>query len=95
MSKTKLEEVCHDVFSTQLNIPSEESAYLEESTRLQSLSPLWHQHREGRITSSLFKRVKNASVVNPPMPLVKTVWESINLIQPKCLLLTGELLMKT
>lgn len=73
MSKTELEEVCHDVFSTQLKITSEESAYLEESTRLQSLSPLWHQHREGRITSSLFKRVKNASVVNPPMSLVKTV----------------------
>ena len=73
MSEVELEEVCHDVFSTQLKITSEESVYLEESTRLQSLSPLWHQHREGRITSSLFKRVKNASIVNPPMSLVKTV----------------------
>ena len=44
MSRTELEEVCHVVFCSQLTITSEESLYLEESTRLQSLSPLWHRN---------------------------------------------------
>ena len=40
MSKIELEEVCLDVFETQLKITSEASSYYEESTHIQSLSPL-------------------------------------------------------
>lgn len=74
MQKEELQQACKDVFRN-LSITLNEAEYLEESTRLQSHSPLWHQHRLGRITSSLFKRVKNASLVNPPTSLVKTLMQ--------------------
>lgn len=74
MSKQELEEECQKVFD-QLTVTSEESVYLEESTRLQSKSMLWHQHRIGRITSSLFKRVKQTSIANPSMSLVNTIMQ--------------------
>ena len=68
----ELEKVCQDVFC-QLKVTCEESTYLEECTRLQSHCDLWHQHRAGQITSSLFKRVKNASIAKPSASLIETL----------------------
>ena len=71
MSEGELKEACRNVFHHALKITSEESIYLKESTHLQSQSPLWNEHRTGRITASKFKRVKQTSVINPPACLVK------------------------
>ena len=75
MSEGELREACRNVLDYALKITSEESIYLEESTRLQSQSPLWYEHRTGRITASKFKRVKQASIVNPPASLVKELMQ--------------------
>lgn len=69
MSSEELKGARQNVFDHALKITSEESIYLEESTRLQSQSPLWYEHRIGRITASKFKRVKQASIINPPASL--------------------------
>ena len=55
MSKEELETLCQDVFR-KLKVTSEESDYLEECTKLQVQSSLWHHHRVGQITSSIFKK---------------------------------------
>ena len=68
----ELESVFQYVFC-QLKVTCEESTYLEECTRLQSHCDLWHQHRAGQITSSLFKRVKNASIAKPSASLIETL----------------------
>ena len=72
MSAHELKDAYRDVFNT-LKITTEESAYLEESTQLQAQSTVWHQHRLGRITSSVFMSVCKALVINPPKHLVKTI----------------------
>ena len=69
MSSEELKGARQNVFDHALKITSEESIYLEESTRLQSQSPLGYEHRIGRITASKFKRVKQASIINPPASL--------------------------
>ena len=61
-----------DIF-TMLKMSNDESEYLEESTHLQSQSLLWFQHRAGRITASLFRRVKQVSLTTTPASLVKTI----------------------
>ena len=71
----ELKGASRNVFDHALKITSEESIYLKESTRLQSQSPLWYEHRIGRITASMFKRVKQASVINPPASLVKALMQ--------------------
>ena len=72
MSKEELETLCQDVFR-KLKVTSEESDYLEECTKLQAQSSLWHHHRVGLITSSIFKKVTQASLINPPSSLVKII----------------------
>ena len=75
MSEEELKRESQQVFNHALKITSEESVYLKESTRLQSQSPLWYEHRTGRITASKFKRVKQASIINPPASLVKELMQ--------------------
>ena len=53
----------------------EECVYLEESTRLQSQSRLWFEHRVGRITASKFAAVSRASLEPPPSYLMKQLME--------------------
>ena len=47
-----LEKVCESAFQ-KLSITTDEAKYLEESTRLQSQSKLWFDHRVGRITAPI------------------------------------------
>ena len=82
MSKEELETVCQDVFR-KLKVTSEESDYLEECTKLQAQSSLWHHHRTGQITSSIFKKVTRASPINPPSSLVKIILSESSLDSSK------------
>ena len=74
MSPHELLGACQRVFDS-LSVSIEEATYLEESTRLQSHSPLWFHHRTGRITASMFKRVKQASILKPPTSLIKMIMQ--------------------
>ena len=65
---------CESIFKSGIvMITNDEAAYLEECTRLQSESLLWHQHRVGRITASKFHQVSRASINPPPTSLVKAL----------------------
>ena len=67
-----LGKVCESAFQ-KLSITTDEAKYLEESTRLQSQSKLWFDHRVGRITASKFAAISKASLNPPPASLVKEV----------------------
>ena len=75
MNDAELRDALKDVFATGMFVTHEEVNYLEESTRLQSQSLLWFQHRSGRITTSKFFAVKRASLDPPPTSLVKQLME--------------------
>ncbi len=72
MSKEELKIVCKEVFES-MSVSKEETAYLEECTRLQSQCTLWHEHRNGRITASRFHSVFKTSVLTPSISLVKSL----------------------
>ena len=82
MSTEELELACNDVF-TNLKVTKDEADYLEKSTRLQSQSTLWYEHRVGRITASIFRKVKCASPGQPPSSLVKTIIKQTTLDSPR------------
>lgn len=71
LTKSELEVLCREKFQ-RLFVSENEAAYLEESTSLQSESPLWYQHRSGRITSSKFHSVRHTSLVSP-ISLAKSI----------------------
>ena len=71
LTKSELEVLCQEKFQ-RLSVSENEAAYLEESTSLQSESPLWYQHRSGRITSSKFHSVRHTSLVSPSISLAKS-----------------------
>ena len=95
MSAHELKDACRDVFSS-LKITTEESAYLEESTRLQAQSTLWH-HISVRSNHVISVQARvyacKASVINPPKHLVKTIWDH-NSIQARYHLCNGIFFMK-
>ena len=70
LSNTDFEKACESIFQ-KLSITTSEATYLEESTRLQSQSKLWFDHRVGRITASKFATVSKASLNPPPPSLIK------------------------
>ena len=75
MTEEELKAACKNVFTDGIVVTREEAIYLEESTRLQSQSLLWFEHRTGRITASKFLAVKRASLHPPPTSLVKQMME--------------------
>ena len=72
LSQSDFQEACEVVFQS-LTISIDEAKYLEESTRLQSQSKLWFDHRAGRLTASKFAAVSKASLSPPPASLVKEI----------------------
>lgn len=52
-------------------IAETEAKRIESSTRTQANNPLWHQHRKGRITASIFKDVCQSKQVRCTTPLNK------------------------
>ena len=55
MGAMELQKHCDTIFySGIMSISEAEASYLEQSTRLQYQSLLWHEQRVGRITSMLF-----------------------------------------
>ena len=72
LPESDFRKACESAFQN-LSITSSEASYLEESTRLQSQSKLWFDHRAGRITASKFSAISKASLNPPPASLVKEI----------------------
>ena len=72
LSHSDFQEACESVFKN-LTVSVDEAKYLEESTRLQSQSTLWFNHRAGRVTASKFAAVSKASLNPPPTSLIKEI----------------------
>ena len=72
MGAIELQKHCDTIFhSGIMSISEAEAGYLEQSTRLQSQSLLWHEQRVGRITASKFHAVSRTSTMSPSKSLVK------------------------
>ena len=54
LNEDELKLECKWVFEQELVVTQAEADYLEQSTRLQSQSLTWFNHRRGRITASKF-----------------------------------------
>lgn len=74
MSREELQSASEKVFS-EIKVVRDEVDFLEESTRQQAQSSLWHKHRVGRITASTFHQVLKASTTPPPPSLIKKTLE--------------------
>ena len=59
----------HILFSI-LVVTYEQAKCLEEETREQSKSKLWHRYRAGRITASKFKQAAICDPLNPSISFV-------------------------
>ena len=67
-----------DVFEN-LKILQEESDFLEESTRKQSNTQTWYDHRKGRITASHFHDVLRYKGKTYPKSIVKAIMQYYNI----------------
>ena len=74
MTPEELNAECEAVFGSKLVI-TKEASYLEEATRLQTQSILWHQHRTGCIMASKFFAVARTSIKSPSPSLIKELME--------------------
>jgi hypothetical protein len=54
-------------------VTEEQSIRIEEITRMQSKSELWHVYRQGRVTSSVVHSVSRTSIKNPSKSLVQRI----------------------
>ena len=64
MTPDELINECKSVFDSKVIVTGEKASYLEQCTRLQSQSLIWHQHRTGRITASRFYAVVHTPIVS-------------------------------
>ena len=73
LSSAQLQEECKHVFRDEIKVTKEESKYLAESTRLQSRSLVWHEHRMGQITASQFGVICHTNSDSPSKSLVSSI----------------------
>ena len=83
LTNEEIEEVCKDIFIT-MNVTTEQAENVFKVTKDQSESPLWFQHRLGRITSSVAHSVLRFTAKSYPSSIVKQVmqYEVLNLNIP-------------
>ena len=74
LSMTSLSELVSATFNN-LKVTKEECKFLEQSTRNQSSSYIWHDFRRGLITSSHFQSVLHHSGKSYPKSLVNTIMQ--------------------
>ena len=79
LNEDKLSEVVQCRLN-DIQFTKEEAAFLEKSTKQQSSSTLWYDHRKERITASIFGRVAWCAERTYPASLVKNIMQytSIN-----------------
>ena len=64
---------CERIFKHELKLTEEESKYLAASSKLQSQSSVWWNHKIGRLTSSKFFAVCRTSISKPAASLVNNI----------------------
>ena len=72
LDKNEMEKKIDDIIINMM-VTNEEVQYLEASTKNQSDSPVWHQQRVGRITSSSIHAIAHTSIDNPAKSLIKKI----------------------
>lgn len=72
MDADKLLYNCEQVFN-EMVVTGEESNFLFHSTKKQSNSLLWYQHRRGRLTASKFGAISCTSLESPSKSLVESI----------------------
>ena len=72
LDKNKMEKKIDDIIINMM-VTNEEVQYLEASTKNQSDSPVWHQQRVGRITSSSIHAIAHTSIDNPAKSLIRKI----------------------
>ena len=88
LSNIEIEEMYHDILSNQLNVSQEQCSFLERSTKQQSNSVLWHEHRRGRITASnfsdVFHHMKSLNSLRGKYPcsIVSNIMQYVTMFQP-------------
>ena len=76
MTFEQLQREWENIFANSgLGLQQQEAFYLEEATKLQTQSLLWHEHHKRRITASKFYAVQRASIDFPPASLIKESWK--------------------
>ena len=73
LNEEELKLECKRVFEQELVVTQAEADYLKQSTRLQSQSLTWFNHRRGRITASKFGLVFHTSLSSPAQSLVDSI----------------------
>ena len=74
LSEDELSEVSQCRLN-DIQFTKEEAAFLEKSTKQQSNSSLWYDHRKGRITASVFGRVARCAERTYPTSLIKNIMQ--------------------
>lgn len=59
--------------TVKITVSDEQAKNVEEATRTQAKSKLWHRYRAGRITASRFKAACSTNAANPSVSLIKTI----------------------
>jgi len=70
MSRADLEEVCAEI---SISVTPEQAKHIEEATRAQADSKLWHVFRAGRVTASSMKAACHTSLEKPSPSLVRAL----------------------
>ena len=74
LSHIQLVDISKQKFAN-INVTTEEAIFLEVSTRGQSQSTLWYNHRVGRITASKFGRAAKCKMGVYPTSLVESIMQ--------------------
>ncbi|KAL5515820.1 hypothetical protein EMCRGX_G001042 [Ephydatia muelleri] len=94
MTFEQLQREWENIFANSgLGLQQQEAFYLEEATKLQTQSLLWHEHHKGQITASKFYAVQRASIDFPPASLIKEIMERQFHAPQQCQHFSGALTM--
>ena len=73
LSPSQLKIESRHVFKEELTVTPTEAKFLSESTILQSLSLVWHEHRKGPLTASQFGSICHTNFTSPSSTLVSSI----------------------
>lgn len=82
LSSAHLQVECERIFTNDLKVTKEEAKFLAESTKLQSRSLVWHEHRMGRLTASKFGAICHTNYDSPSHSLVTSILNQQQLSTP-------------
>lgn len=82
LSVGQLSRECHHVFDHKIKVTAAQAEYLTASTKLQSQSLLWFEHRLGRLTASRFGTVCKTNPDKPSKSLLSAILNRSSITAP-------------